>query len=143
MTLLDSLARRGLIARDDLNRAEVAVAAAPDKPAHFTLLEKGFIKEEPLYDMLADEFGLPFVDLTTATIDTQALVGMPQKLVHRRNILPIARQNGTLVVATGDPYDAYALDELSTLTGLTVQPVLGSPREISRLIKQQIGRAHV
>ncbi len=139
MTLLDSLARRGLIARDDLNRAEVAVAAAPDKPAHFTLLEKGFIKEEPLYDMLADEFGLPFVDLTTATIDTQALVGMPQKLVHRRNILPIARQNGTLVVATGDPYDAYALDELSTLTGLTVQPVLGSPREISRLIKQHFG----
>ena len=139
MTLLDSLARRGLIARDDLNRAEVAVAAAPDKPAHFTLLEKGFIKEEPLYDMLADEFGLPFVDLTSATIDTQALVGMPQKLVHRRNILPIARQNGTLVVATGDPYDAYALDELSTLTGLTVQPVLGSPREISRLIKQHFG----
>ncbi len=139
MTLLDSLARRGLIARDDLNRAEVAVAAAPDKPAHFTLLEKGFIKEEPLYDMLADEFGLPFVDLTTATIDTQALVGMPQKLVHRRNILPIAKQNGTLVVATGDPYDAYALDELSTLTGLTVQPVLGSPREISRLIKQHFG----
>ncbi len=139
MTLLDSLARRGLIARDDLNRAEAAVAAAPDKPAHFTLLEKGFIKEEPLYDMLADEFGMTFVDLTTATIDSQALVGMPQKLVHRRNILPIARQNGTLVVATGDPYDAYALDELSTLTGLTVQPVLGSPREISRLIKQHFG----
>ena len=139
MTLLDSLARRGLIARDDLNRAEAAVHAAPDKPAHFTLLEKGFIKEEPLYDMLADEFGMTFVDLTTATIDAQALVGMPQKLVHRRNILPIARQNGTLVVATGDPYDAYALDELSTLTGLTVQPVLGSPREISRLIKQHFG----
>ena len=139
MTLLDSLARRGLIAADDRNRAEAAVAAAPDKPAHFTLLEKGFIKEEPLYDMLADEFGMTFVDLTTATIDSQALVGMPQKLVHRRNILPIARQNGTLVVATGDPYDAYALDELSTLTGLTVQPVLGSPREISRLIKQHFG----
>ena len=139
MTLLDSLARRGLIAADDRSRAEAAVAAAPDKPAHFTLLEKGFIKEEPLYDMLADEFGMTFVDLTTATIDSQALVGMPQKLVHRRNILPIARQNGTLVVATGDPYDAYALDELSTLTGLAVQPVLGSPREISRLIKQHFG----
>ena len=139
MMLLDSLARRGLILPDDRGRAEAAVTAAPDKPAHFTLLEKGFIKEEPLYDMLADEFGLPFVDLSTATIDTQALVGMPQKLVHRRNILPIARQNGMLVVATGDPYDAYALDELSTLTGLTVTPVLGSPREISRLIKQHFG----
>jgi hypothetical protein len=39
------LGRGGLIARDDVSRAEAAVHAAPDKPAHFTLLEKGFIKE--------------------------------------------------------------------------------------------------
>ena len=45
---------------------------------------------------------------------------MPQKLVHRKNLMPIARNNGTLVVATGDPFDAYALDELQTLTGLHV-----------------------
>ena len=34
--------------------------------------------------------------------------------------MPIARHNGTLVVATGDPFDVYALDELQTLTGLHV-----------------------
>ena len=139
MSLFDALARSGALAPEDRGRAEAAVAASPDKPPHFTLLEKGFVKEEPLYDALADEFGLPFVDLTKTAVEPDALVGVPQKLVHRRNLLPIARSNGTLIVATGDPYDAYAIDELSTLTGLTVQPVLGSPREINRLLRQHFG----
>src|SRR5207253_4528731 len=39
----------------------------------------------------------------------------------------------------GDPFDVYALDELQTLTGLHVQPVLASPREIARLIKTHFG----
>jgi general secretion pathway protein E/type IV pilus assembly protein PilB len=53
--------------------------------------------------------------------------------------MPLSRQNGTLIVATGDPFDVYALDELQTLTGLQVQPVLASPREIARLIKTHFG----
>ena len=53
--------------------------------------------------------------------------------------MPLARQNGTLVVATGDPFDTYALDELGTMTGLHIHPVLGSPREIARLIKTHFG----
>ncbi len=139
MMLLDALARRGLLSDADRARAADTVAASPDKPPHLTLLEKGFLKEEPLYDVLAEEFGLEFVDLTKATVEPEALVGVPQKLVHRRNLMPIARQNGTLVVATGDPFDAYAIDELSTVTGLEVRPVLGSPREIARLLRQHFG----
>src|SRR5262249_43978083 len=67
------------------------------------------------------------------------LQSMPLKLVHRRTIMPLKRENGTLVVATGDPFDVYALDELAMLTGLQVQPVLASPREIARLIKTHFG----
>src|SRR5207248_4082255 len=67
------------------------------------------------------------------------LKAMPLKLVHRRTLMPLTRQNGTLVVATGDPFDINSLDELQTLTGLQVQPVLANPREIARLIKTHFG----
>ena len=139
MTLLDVLTHRGLLADADRPRALTALANAPGKPPHLTLLEKGLVKEEPLFDALADEFGLPFVDLTKAVIEPEALVGVPQKLIFRRNLFPVARRNGTLVVATGDPYDAYALDELATVTGLQVEPVLAVPREIGRLLKLHFG----
>ena len=79
------------------------------------------------------------VDLTKITVEPETLKAMPLKLVHRRTLMPLSRQNGTLIVATGDPFDVYALDELQTLTGLNVQPVLASPREIARLIKQHFG----
>ena len=101
MNLLDALTRRGLLADADRPRAATAIANAPGKPPHITLLEKGFVKEEPLFDALADEFGLPFVDLTKATVEPGALTGVPQKLIHRRNLMPLSRRNGTLVVATG------------------------------------------
>src|SRR5439155_20180654 len=39
----------------------------------------------------------------------------------------------------GDPFDVYALDELAMHTGMQVQPVLASPREIARLIKTHFG----
>jgi len=139
MTLLETLRQRGLLSEEDFRRAAEAVSASPDKAPHFTLLEKGFLKEEPLFDLLADEFSLPFVDLTKTTIPTGTLDGVPQKLAYRRNILPILREHGTLTVATADPYDPYALDELATVMGMPVQPVLASPREINRLLKTHFG----
>ena len=139
MHLLDALVTRGLLTDADKGRAADAIAAAPGVPANLVLVDKGFIKEEVLLPVLADEFGLELIDLTHTVITPDLLVAMPQRLVHRKNLMPVGRHNGTLVVATGDPFDAYALDELQTLTGLHVTPVLAPPREIARLIKQHFG----
>jgi type II secretion system protein E len=139
MQLIQTLVNRGVLPDADRVRAADAVAAAPDRSPHVTLVEKGFVKEESLFPVLADEFGLEWVDLTQVKIEPDALTGSPLKLLNRKNLIPIARDNGTLVVATGDPYDASALDELTTLTGLQIHPVLGSPKEISRLIKVHFG----
>ena len=139
MQLLTSLVSRGLLSEADRPRAAEAIAAAPDFPPHQILVDKGFLKEEVLLPALAEEFGLELVDLANATIEPDVLTAMPMKLVHRKNLMPVGRNNGTLIVATGDPYDAYALDELQTLTGLHVLPVLASSREIARLIKTHFG----
>jgi len=139
MQLIDTLTERGVLATGDRARAIDAVNSAGSVPPHFTLIERGFVSEEVLMPALADEFGMELIDLTQTPIQPEALVGIPQKLVHRRNLMPISRHNGTLVVATGDPFDVYALDELQTMTGLNIYPVLASPREIARLIKQHFG----
>ena len=139
MQLLEALVARKLLSDADRTRASEAIKAAPEFPPHQILIDKGFIKEEALLPILAEEFGLELVDLSHAKIDASVLEAMPQKLVHRKNLMPVSRHNGTLVVATGDPFDAYSLDELQTLTGLHVMPVLAPPREISRLIKQYFG----
>jgi general secretion pathway protein E/type IV pilus assembly protein PilB len=139
MQLVQRLIRRGALPAADMARVSEAHFAAPDKPLHELLVERGFAKEEDVLAALAEEFGLDLVDLAQVHVEPETLKEMPLKLVHRRSLMPLSRNNGTLVVATGDPYDVNALDELQMLTGLHIQPVLASPREIARLIKTHFG----
>ncbi len=139
MLLLKRLHDTGKLSDADYRRAEEAIAAAPDRPPHEVLIDKGLVKEETVLEALAETMGLELVDLSQATVNAEAIAAMPSKLVHRKNLMPISRVNGTLTVATGDPFDVYALDELQTLTGLNIYPVLASPREIARLIKHHFG----
>ncbi len=139
MQLAQRLIKRGAMRADDLPRLNEAHSVHPAKPIHELIIERSFAKEEDVLAALAEEFGLDLVDLTNVKVDAETLQAMPLKLVHRRSIMPLRRENGTLVVATGDPYDVYSLDELAMLTGLHIQPVLASPREITRLIKAHFG----
>jgi type II secretion system protein E len=139
MQLAQQLVKKKLLSPEDLTRVAEARAANPTEPLHKLLIERGFAKEEHVLAALAEELGMELVDLTKVTVDPETLRAMPLKLVHRRSLLPIARENGTLTVATADPMDVYALDELQTLTGLKVVPVLASEREIARLIKTHFG----
>jgi general secretion pathway protein E/type IV pilus assembly protein PilB len=139
MQLAQRLVRRGVLQPADLSRVSEAYASAPGKPLHLFLIEKGFAREEDVLAALAEEFGMDLVDLTAVKVDSTVLQNMPLKLVHRRGLMPLSRENGTLTVATGDPFDINSLDELAVVTGLQVQPVLASPREIARLIKTHFG----
>jgi general secretion pathway protein E/type IV pilus assembly protein PilB len=139
MNLVHILVQKGAMKETDVARLQSAIAASPGKPLHVLIIEQNFAKEEDVLPVLAEQFGMELVDLASATVDPESLKIMPIKLVHRRNLMPLARNNGSLVVATGDPFDIYAIDELQTLTGLHVHPVLASPREITRLIKVHFG----
>src|SRR5258708_7906009 len=134
MQMLEALAKRGVIAEGGRHPPAQAIAAPPGKPPPFPPLHKGLAPQDAVMEVVAQQFGLDWVDLSEAKIEIDAVAALPLKLIHRKNLMPLARNNGTIVVATGDPYDAYALDELHTLTGLQIHPVLASPREITRLL---------
>jgi general secretion pathway protein E/type IV pilus assembly protein PilB len=134
------LLEKGLLAEAELVRLEEICQARPEKPLHELLVEQGlFAKEEDVLAAFASEFGMEIVDLAAITVDPVVLKNMPSRLLHRRTLLPLRRENGTLIVATGDPLDVAALDELQSITGLTVRAVLANPKEITRLIKTHFG----
>jgi type II secretion system protein E len=139
MALLQQLVEKGQLRQEDLPQLYEVQGSAPNKPIHEILIDRGFAREEHVLAVLAEEFGMELVDITKITVDAETLSVMPTRLVHRKALMPLSRENGTLTVATGDPYDVYSLDELQTLTGLKIYPVLASPREIQRLIKTHFG----
>ena len=131
------LLKKGLLDERQLEvtRSSLADGARLDQMA----VELGFVTEEAALRALGEEVGLDFIDLAEADIDLSLLKGFPQKLIHRQALFPLKRENGSLVVATSDPFDLYSLDELSATLGLSVRPVLANRGEINRLIKTHLG----
>ncbi len=102
-------------------------------------VQMGLITEESALRALGEEVGLDFIDLADADIDLALLRSFPQRFIHREALFPIRQTNGTLMVATSDPFNLYPLDELGSATGLSVVPVLASRAEINKLIKTHLG----
>lgn len=102
-------------------------------------VELSFVEEDEALKALGQAVGLDFIDLTHTEIDTALIRSIPQRLIYRQSLLPVRRENGSIVVATSDPFDLYPLDEVAAATGLSVQPVLAGRTEIAKLIKANLG----
>jgi general secretion pathway protein E/type IV pilus assembly protein PilB len=137
MDIGELLLRRGLLNRSQLDEARRAQTEGVrlDQAA----VQLGFVTEEAALKALADEVGLAFVDLVEEEVDLALLQDFPSRFIHRESLFPVHRNNGTLIVATSDPFNLYPLDELSVATGLTIVPVLASKEEISKRIKAHLG----
>src|SRR5262245_41689934 len=131
------LVRRGILT--DRQMAEVKAAQNNGTRLEQLAVQMGYCTEDAVLRALGAEVGLDYVDLAETDVDLSLLKDFPPKLLHRQAIFPVRRENGSLIVATADPFDLYPLDELSASTGLTVIPVLASRTEIAKLIKTHLG----
>jgi len=134
MELSEILLRNGLADEAQLNAARERGGNLLDR-----LVDSGAVREDVALRAVAEAVGLEFVDLRDANIDPSLLQAVPQRLIFRQMLFPLRRENGSLVVATSDPFDIYPLDEVSAATGLAVHPVLAERSEIARLIKTHFG----
>jgi len=140
MSIVEVLLEKGLITADQLREA-MDLRKKEGVRLDRALVRLGHIAEEALLKITSEQLSMPMVDLSDVTIDVETLRSLPAKLIYRKNLVPISRQNGTLTVATSDPFDLYAFDELRLLTGLAIQPVLATEEEIAKVIKAHYGVA--
>ena len=134
----DILQDKGLVTVEQLTVAR----SAPKQPGEHlgqTLVRLGMLSEEKLLRALGNSLGLAYIDLSQMTIDQSVIASVPAKFVMRKKLLPLQRDNGTLVVATSDPFNLKALDELRILLNCDIQAVIGSSQEIDRLLKKYYG----
>ena len=128
----------GYITNDQL---EVALEEHRKTPKSLgrVLIDLGMIKEANLVRALAEQVGLEFVDLADHPIDPTATVLLPEALARRYRALPIGERDGKLLVAMSDPANVYALDDIRTITGRDVQPVVATANDVERAIQKYAG----
>jgi general secretion pathway protein E/type IV pilus assembly protein PilB len=132
----DLFLQRGLVTRDQL---ESALHQAGGRRLDCAMVEMGLVSEEDALKALAEALGLSFVDLAGVEIDRAILARFPTSAVFRHTILPLGRQNGKVRIATSDPFNLEALNELSALSGFRLDPVLARRDDVLERIKEHLG----
>ncbi|MFQ5732324.1 MAG: GspE/PulE family protein [Planctomycetaceae bacterium] len=136
MEIGEILVRRGLITADERDRA---LAQVNGQRFDRVIVDLGYVSEEDALQAIADELGMRYVDLKGFQVDRELLAEFPTTAVFRHSLLPLGWSNGQVEVATSDPFDLEAIDELSSLSGFRIRPVLARHEDVIELIKENLG----
>ena len=132
------LLEQGLLEQDQLDRALDEHRNTP-KSLGRVLIDLGYIRERDLVRALAEQVGLEFVDLTEYRIDPGIATLIPEAICRRYRALAIGERDGKLLVAMSDPANVYALDDIRTITGRDVQPVVATANDVEQAIAKFSG----
>jgi len=132
----DFLLDRGLISRQQLDEA-LARQKEVLRPLGEILIEMKMLEEANLAHALADQLNIPYVDLFTTPLQPNAIDMVPEHLARKYKCIPVRASNGFLDVAMCDPMDLDALEEISKVAKLEINPVISTPADILESIELQ------
>jgi len=132
----DVLVELGMCDRDTIE-AVVRDARAQGRPMQQVLLERGVVNEDQLALAVSERFGLEYASLESLRPDIAAMQLVPESALRRLQAVPIGfRGLDTLLVAMVNPTNVLALDDLTMLTDLRVEPVLVSREDLDVLLQR-------
>ena len=138
MPIGETLVSKGLITREQLQDA-AAARTSPSERIDQVLIRQNLVSETAVLEVFSEQLMIPVVELREEDIDKELLKLIPRRLVHKYGLMPVAKNGKGVRVATSDPYNMYALDEVRTCINMPVEPVLAPRTEINKMIKAFYG----
>ncbi len=103
------------------------------------LVRLGFVNQEQIDSVLAQESGSVQKNLEFINIDLDAVRMVPEETARKYKIIPIARDERVLTLAMVDTFDVFAVDEVTNRTGMEVDVIAASEKEILEAINKYYG----
>jgi len=103
------------------------------------LCTQGHLREDDLYDVLAEQLGMTRVRLEKAEVPKEMLSVLAPDFVREHRIVPLSRNDSTLVCATCDPRDFSAVEAVRYATRCNVELQLACERDILEIIEKNFG----
>src|SRR3954471_1777403 len=106
-------------------------------PLGQALIDAKIVDSNQLAQALAERNGLDYVDLNSFEVDHGAANLLDHAKARRYQTIPISfLGEQTLLVATADPANVLALDDIAMATGYEVRRAVASPEDIDALVGQ-------
>jgi len=107
------------------------------------LVEEELCTDEQISECLAAEYGVPFAKLEQRLCDPKVFDVLPREFIENNLVLPLFVVRGTLSIAVAEPSNLFLIDEIRSLTGLDVQIVVATTKDIRRMLQTVLPNATV
>jgi len=139
--VLSSLAKR-LMRDGHLDEAEAMAAQLKAKEdgvsfSHY-LNSSGLVDGDQLANLIAEEFGLPYLDLDAIDPKLFPKKLVDENLLRKHQALPILLRDNQLSLALSTPTNLAAIDEIQFQTGLIVNPVIVSESKLHNSLEDSL-----
>ncbi|MEY4770173.1 MAG: Type traffic warden ATPase [Planctomycetota bacterium] len=124
------------VATDDKVKEAIDMAKSTGKRVGEVLIEMGVCSEEDVARVLAEQFGMEFLNLDRA--EDSARIDMSlikEEIIKKHVVLPLSKTGGRLKVLIHDPMDLEMLDMLRFRLGAEIDTAIASRRQISYYIE--------
>jgi type IV pilus assembly protein PilB len=125
----------------DRQTVEEAVSAARSqgRPTGVVLVERGILRHDQLARVVAERFGLDFVDLTVYDLDMGAVSLIGAEAAKRYQAAPVGfTEDGALLVAMANPTNVLTIDDIGMMTGRRIRPAAASVEDLNQLLNRLV-----
>jgi len=102
------------------------------------LIRLGYLNEEKLADVLASQYRLNKIDLSSVEVSEDALRALSASTARKYQVMPVALEKKagtrTLKVALADPTNLHAIDDLQFISGCAIETVVATESTIASAI---------
>lgn len=138
----DVLVETGIITEEQLQTALQRQKGSGRKIGE-TLVDEGFVTEEQIAHALSEQLHMDMIDLQNVNISQDILALVSPSVLKKNKVLPFeyAKDNANVLrVAMADPMDMFAMDDITIITNLQVEPVISTPRSIMLALDNYYGQ---
>jgi type II secretory ATPase GspE/PulE/Tfp pilus assembly ATPase PilB-like protein len=105
------------------------------------LVRQGIVADDDISRSLAAQTQMQWIDLADMVVPQEVIDEVKPQDARRFKMIPIARNEDRLVVATGDPLDFDSIDGLSFLLKRDIELVCTTPEKIRQALVKYYGSA--
>lgn len=145
LRLGDILVKERFITKEQLEKS-LEEQKIKGKKLGTLLVETGVVTEKEIVRALQKQLNLDMIELKTIRIHDEIARLVPASMLRKHMVMPFeySKDNANVIkIAMADPMDMVAVDDITIVTNLQVEPVIATQRDIITAIDQYCGTEEV
>jgi type II secretion system protein E len=136
--IIDTIRNTGLLDEEQIKKAR---KLQKDDQQRFSkiLAKLGYIASEEAALSMPSQLGLVPTSLEGKKIEDEAAKKIPSDVAHRHRIMPIEFKDNILIIATDDPFNFLAMDNLKQIIDQDIEMLLIKEDQLTSLQRQHYG----